>query len=714
MTATRPGGSESIARANPSAGARTMRRATAWLLAIGLLLATAFAPAVAADADPLPQRASAEATGSRIAAARDAVMPYVVSILTVSRNFQQGEPTLSLASGSGTVISPQGYIVTNAHVVERGTAFRVVFADGRELPAKLIGTDTLSDLAVLQALPPKAEAFRHADFATVNDLQAGDTVLAMGAPWGLSNSMSAGIVNNPHRLLVSLFDDEADYEDTLGPDLPTGRYYAWIQHDAAIAPGNSGGPLVDMRGRIVGVNARGMVLGGDLAFAIPGPDARRVVDALIAFHRVPRAWLGFRLRSLKGSNHDHGVLLNAVERGSPAERVGLRAGDLLLSVDGRAVDAPQPVDIPELQRTIAELPIGKMLTLGIERDGRRSQVQVATAPYPRDAGEEFAYAPFGAAMRVLTPAMARRRVLDFQTGLIVTSLRPGGPAATARPALAAGDVIRSIDGKAVATVADLKAWLDKPATIAPLRIGFVRNGQQLLSSLRPSYGDRSRTPLPELPQAWVGVEVQPVTASLESAFGETGQGFRISRIYPGSPLGAAGAQVGDIVTAIGERALKPVSDDNNDLFDQAVRDLEIGRPAKVAILRGASARVLTIDPAASPVADSGLKVLQVSRLRIQLRELSFYDRVARHLPADQKGVYVATVERGGPGGLAHLKDGDIVLSLGGQPTPDLDTFTGALAQALQSRTPAIAFQVVRGAEVRMLFLDRSWLQDRLP
>ena len=301
-------------------------------------------------------------------AAQQQIEPAVVEVALWLTGVKDGQLTEDTrARGSGTVISPQGYIVTNAHVVERGTAFRVVFADGRELPAKLIGTDTLSDLAVLQALPPKAEAFRHADFATVNDLQAGDTVLAMGAPWGLSNSMSAGIVNNPHRLLVSLFDDEADYEDTLGPDLPTGRYYAWIQHDAAIAPGNSGGPLVDMRGRIVGVNARGMVLGGDLAFAIPGPDARRVVDALIAFHRVPRAWLGFRLRSLKGSNHDHGVLLNAVERGSPAERVGLRAGDLLLSVDGRAVDAPQPVDIPELQRTIAELPIGKMLTLGIER-----------------------------------------------------------------------------------------------------------------------------------------------------------------------------------------------------------------------------------------------------------------------------------------------------------------------------------------------------------
>jgi len=668
-------------------------------------------PAPSAGASPA---AIPETAGSRIAAARDAVLPYVVSILTVSESYQQGEPALSVSSGSGTVITPQGHIVTNAHVVEKGKAFRVVFQDGHELPAKLIGEDTLSDLAVLQALPSKPEVFKHAEFATTNDLQAGDTVLAMGAPWGLSNSMSAGVVNNPRRLLVSLFDDEADYEDTLGPDLPTGRYYAWIQHDAAIAPGNSGGPLVDANGRIVGVNARGMVFGGDLAFAIPGPDAARVVNSLIEHHYVQRAYLGFRLRSLKGTNFSNGVLLNAVDRDSPAEHAGLRVGDLLLTLDGKPVNAPQPIDVPGLQRDIAELPIGRAMTLGIERDGTHSNVKLTTAPYPRDNGIETGYAPFGVSLRELTPAMAHRRGLDFTNGLILTSLRPGGPAATARPALQAGDVLRTIGGKPVSTIADLKQWLDKPVKIGPLLIGFQRSGEDLLTTLRPTYGDRSRTPLPELPNAWSGVEVQPVTTSLATAFGEGATGYRISRVYPGSPLGAAGAKVGDVVTSIADKPLKPTSDDNTDGFDQAVRELEVGQPAKFGILHGSQASVLTAKPTASPVEVSGLKVLQVSKLRIQARELSFYDRVARHLPTDQNGVFISTVESGGPGGLAHIKGGDIVLSLDGHSTPDLDTFSAALALALKSHTPAIPIRVVRGAEVRLLFLDRSWLQDKTP
>ncbi len=671
------------------------------------------APAPARDAGASPA-AVPETAGSRIAAARDAVLPYVVSILTVNQSFEQGEPTLSVSSGSGTVITPQGHIVTNAHVVEKGKAFRVVFADGHELPAKLIGEDTLSDLAVLQAIPVNPEVFKHAEFASTNDLQAGDTVLAMGAPWGLSNSMSAGVVNNPRRLLVSLFDDEADYEDTLGPDLPTGRYYSWIQHDAAIAPGNSGGPLVDANGRIVGVNARGMVFGGDLAFAIPGPDASHVAHALIEHGFVQRAYLGFRLRSLKGTNFSTGVLLNAVDRDSPAEHAGLRVGDLLLTLDGRAVDAPQPIDVPGLQREIAELPIGRAITLGIERDGKRSDVKLTTASYPRDSGDEQGYSPFGISARELTAPMARRRGLDFNDGLLLTGLRPGGPAANARPALQAGDVLRSVDGKPVRAIGDLKPWKDKPAKIEPLLVGFQRQGENLLATLRPSYGDRSRTPLPELPNAWSGVEVQPVTTSLATAFGTGAEGYRISRVYPGSPLGATGAQIGDLITTINDKPLKPGSDSNSDGFDQAVRELEVGLPARFGILRGGHASVLTVKLSASPIEASGLKTLRVSKLRIQARELSFYDRVARHLPADQNGVFIDGVESGGPGGLAHIKAGDIVLSLDGHATPDLDAFSAAFALALQSHTPAIPIRVVRGAEVRLLFLDRSWMQEKSP
>src|SRR5688500_10094947 len=327
-------------RPHPTAAAST----AAILLAASAPLPAQDATAGAPVAPVAPVATTVRASDAgRISEARDRVLPVVVSILNVREDYRQGESVLSVASGSGTVVSAQGHIATNAHVTQNGKSFRVVFADGRELPARLVGTDTLSDLAVLQAIPPKPETFAYAEFAPTLDLRPGDTVLAMGAPWGLSNSMSAGVVNNPRRLLVSLFDDEADYEDRLGTDEPTGRYYAWIQHDASIAPGNSGGPLVDLSGRIVGVNTRGMIVGGDLAFAIPGTEAGNIVRQLIEHGRVPRVSLGFRLRSLKGTPFTNGVLVNAVERGSAPEKAGLQAGDRILSLNGKEVDALQPI-----------------------------------------------------------------------------------------------------------------------------------------------------------------------------------------------------------------------------------------------------------------------------------------------------------------------------------------------------------------------------------
>ena len=670
---------------------------------------------------PLPARAQAPepatsvraSDAARISAARDRVLPVVVSILTVREDHRQGEPVLSVSSGSGTVVSARGHIATNAHVTENGRSFRVVFADGRELPARLVGTDTLSDLAVLQAVPPAPETFAFADFATTLDLQPGDTVLAMGAPWGLSNSMSAGVVNNPRRLLVSLFDDEADYEDRLGADQPTGRYYAWIQHDAAIAPGNSGGPLVDLSGRIVGVNTRGTLFGGDLAFAIPGPDAAEVVKALVAKGRIDRTHLGFRLRSLKGTGLKEGVLVNAVERGSAAEKAGLLAGDRILTLQGEPVIALQPVDVPALQRRIAELPGGTAVALDIDRSGRRSQITLQAEGLPDDDVDERAFAPFGLSLAEMTPALSRRRNLDETRGLLVTGVRPGGPAATARPALAQGDLVVRVNGQALASHDALaKLAGAPPADGKPLVVEFQREAEQRVAVLVPIHGDRVRTPLPELAKAWAGVEVQPITASLARDLGLAAPGFRIIRIYPGSPLAAAGARVGDLLTALDGEPLRAANENSADGFHQRVRDLPIGAAARFAALRDGKPQEFALTLATSPVNTSGLRTLALTRLRAQLREMGFYDRAARRLPAGQAGVVVDGVEAGGPAGLAHLGSGDIIISLGGEPVRDLPGLAQALDRALaKGNGSVVPVQVIRGGETRILYLERYWLTE---
>lgn len=647
----------------------------------------------------------------RISKARDAVLPVVVSILTVRQDYQQGEPVLSVSSGSGTVISAQGHIATNAHVTQNGKSFRIVFFDGRELPAKLIGTDTASDLAVLQVISPAPEAFAFAKFAdNLDDLTPGDTVLAMGAPWGLSNSMSAGVVNNPRRLLVSLFDDEADYEDRLGIDEPTGRYYAWIQHDAAIAPGNSGGPLVDLNGRIVGVNTRGMIVGGDLAFAIPGPDAGSVVQRLIANREIRRVALGFRLRSLKGTRYTSGVLINAIERKSQADKAGLQAGDRIVSLNGEVVTALQPVDVPALQRRIAELPIGSQVVLKIERSDKVIEIKLKADAQPKARGDDLASSPFGISVTELTQPMGRRRQLDDDSGLLITGIRPGGAAAIARPKLEPGDIIRKIDGQAVSNVSQLSGIVVAANSEKYYLLDVERDDEKIVSLIKPESNDKVRIPLPELPQSWSGVEVQAISNSLAKDMKLGSSGYRITRLYPNSPLAKAGAKIGDLLTGLQGEKLKPANDSASEPFHQAVRDVIPETEIQFDALRNSQPISFKLSFLPSPISSAGLKTLNLSKLRAEIRELGFYDRVNGHLPISQTGVILDGVESGGPAGLAHLQRSDIVIRVGKSNVDNVEALRKALDTALATKSSAlIPIIVIRGSENRVLYLDPYWL-----
>ncbi|MGL6289473.1 MAG: PDZ domain-containing protein, partial [Silanimonas sp.] len=585
------------------------------------------------------------------------------------------------------------------------------FGDGREREATLVGQDTAADLAVLK-VQGIATPMPFARFADADDLRPGETVLAMGAPWGLSNSLSAGVVNNPRRLLVSLFEDEADYEDSLDADAPTGRYYAWIQHDAAIAPGNSGGPLVDLDGRIVGVNTRGMLFGGDLAFAIPADDVKAVVAELIAEGRVQRSTLGLRLRSLRGSGETKGVLVTAIEKDGAAAKAGLRPGDRLLSLDGLALDAPQAVDVPAIQRRLAELPIGEAVSLRVASSDAERTVRVVPEDVGDTRGDSASFTPFGIAVQALTPAMSQRRRLEVDTGLLVSSLRAGGPAATARPPLPAGAVILKVDGQPVATLDDLAPWSTARRPVRPAVVEYLSEGQRRLSALTPEWGDRSREPLPELPKAWAGVEVQPIPATLAQAMGLPSAGFRVTRVYPGSTLAAAGAKVGDLVTTLEGQPLDAVNDTRAELFAQRVREFEIGDRVVFEGLRGTQPQRWATTLAASPVPVSGLRTMDVSMLRAQFRELGFHDRVERELPVDQPGVLLQVVEGGGAAGLAHLKAGDVVVRIGRQTVDGLDRLRPALQAALADGGERFAVEILRRGETRIVQVERRWIPEQ--
>jgi S1-C subfamily serine protease len=705
---------------------RTMRNNSAQRmrlpLGLSVLLALHAAFAVAGDAGMPVAPASVPAmrdsqslNATSLAFARDAVLPHVVSILVVREDFSGGEARLSLTGGTGTIVSADGFIATNAHVTENGKRFRVVLNDQREFAAELVGTDAISDLAVLKIVGSK-ERFGYAQFATdLSALKPGDTVLAMGAPWGMRDSVSAGVVNHTARLMASLFEDEADYEQSLNATQSTARFYAWIQHDASISPGNSGGPLVDLAGRIVGVNTRGGGFGGDMAFSIPGPIAANVVNALIKERRVKRSEYGFNVRSLRGTGFTEGALISTVVRGSAADKAGLRAGDRVLSIDGKVINLLQPEQVPEFRRQLSERPIGAELRLALIRNSngqaKQLSINLRSELYNDQKLAELEVPHWGASVSEITNELARTMLLDSNDGILLRTLRTGGPAAVAQPAIQAGDRIVQVDGQRIKSLPQFQEIVSKQTDLLdakPVKIEIDRNGQSILSVLKPTAKRVIEPNNPELSKYWAGWEVQPVPATLAEELGLPEGGFRITRIYRDSPAAKAGAQIGDLITATGANPVKPSGLKETAALDLRIRNAETPKAFLITVFRAGKARQLNLDLIEQPLPTDKAEKRWNDQLSLTVRALTFYDRVQRKLATSQNGVIIDRVESGGFAGLAHLQEGDLLIDLGGIAIADLSGFETAVQSAQRSNVDKLSFLIMRGADTRLLFVDAPW------
>lgn len=656
----------------------------------------------------LPWAAAPVLASDPAANARALVQPHVVSILVVREAFNQSERSLELSSGSGAVIDAAGHIATNAHVVERGQRFKVVRSDGRELSARLVGSDLMSDLAVLKLDQPGPHGY--APFVDQLELKAGDPVYALGAPWGLVDSLSAGVVNKTERLLVSLFEDEADYEGEVSRDQPTARYYAWIQHDAAISPGNSGGPLVDSRGRVVGVNTRGSFFGGDMAFAIPAPIAGRIVAGLIRDGRMIRSDHGFSVRSLKRTPHRRGALINSVERGSPADLAGLEAGDLILEVDDETIALSEPTDVPPFRLALADRPVGSRLKLKIQRDGRARTVELTSRELEVPLVDELELPNLGLSVRLLSATERRNRLLD-DGSVLVTGVRPGGPAAIAQPPLQTDDVLVSIEQKELSQLAQLRPYAAVDAAAGrKLRIEVARRGQRLLAVLETAPKRRLPEQTPELVKSWAGFEVQPITQPLAQGVGLGGAGFRITRLYPDSPASRAGLRVGDLITATSGVAVRPNGLTDSTVFEQRVRNAPLDQPLELSYERDGKSRQAKLKLVAEPIRQELAERGWLDAIGVLVRALTYYDRANLKLDREQEGVVIERVERGGYGGLAFLQSGDLLRSINGVAIGDVRDAQKLLGRLAEQEPQTLSFLVRRAGQTRLLYGSAPWTE----
>ena len=400
--------------------------------------------------------------------------------------FEDGAKRLSASIGSGVILSKDGLILTNAHVASpRAVELSVTLASLERVSARLVGWDHWTDLAVLQIdlaeVKRRGLKFTHAEFGNSDDLFVGQTVYAVGTPFGLTRTATRGIISNNRRY----------FEDNRGVNgYETGSFNTWLQTDAAINPGNSGGPLVTEEGKVIGISSRGYLGANNLGFAIPASTARRVMDGLVRDGTITRSYVGLVPRALQDFENFYalalntGMLVNNVDRGSPADRAGLRGGDILLAVNGVKVDGRFPEQLPPIQTMIASMPVGSPVKLSVKRGPQTTEYSVVTEKLESRVGEEWVLEKWGLSVRKVTRTYARDNQLEDATGVLVIGVQPGFPADVA--GLSRGDIITKINRQAISNLATIQAlhtaYVEKPA---PVLVEAQRNREVSLYVLKP-------------------------------------------------------------------------------------------------------------------------------------------------------------------------------------------------------------------------------------
>ncbi len=384
-----------------------------------------------------------------VADAKDKVFPAVVFIKCLRESHESGKKMTEEVVGSGVIITGDGQVLTNWHVVDKVVEVRCLLYDGRAMDAHVVGSDKDSDLALIQLkVPPGTGPLPHAELGDSTKLKEGDFVMAMGAPWGLNRSVAIGIISCTRRFLPGY-----------------SQYSLWLQTDAAISPGNSGGPLVNTDGQVVGINALAVLIGGDMGFAVPSETVAVILDQLRDSGKVQWSWTGLQLQPLKDFNKNiyfeatEGVIVAETDPESPARRAGVQPTDRIIRVNDQPVTAEREEDLPTVRRWLGLLPKHAPASFQLVRGSETLTLQITPREKGKVEGEELDCPRWNLTVKTINQFDNPDLYFHRKEGVFVYGVKYPGNASNA--GLETQDIILQIDGKEVVTLEDVQSVYDE-------------------------------------------------------------------------------------------------------------------------------------------------------------------------------------------------------------------------------------------------------------
>jgi serine protease Do len=647
-------------------------------------------------------------TNSDIQPALDAVYPALVRIHVVSESGSAGRMQKNRGSGSGTIIHPDGYVLTNHHVAGRATRMTIRLADRQECRATLIGTDALSDLAILKIdrsdLRDPQVALPVARFGNSDSLKVGDVVLAMGSPAGLSQSVTKGVVANTEMIAPGGNGLALDGEIV-------GELVRWIGHDAVIFPGNSGGPLVNLQGEIIGVNEVGI---GSIGGAIPANLAKNIADTLIKHGTVKRSTIGLSVQPLlKTSRASSGILVSGTTEGSPASKAGMQPGDIITAINDKSIPAARaPEDIPLFNRIILEAPIGSTLTIRGTRDNKDTTWTVLTEEREPMQPREREFLAWGITARNLTKLQAKSMNRADSDAVVVQSVRSGGPTAAAKPAPPAGSLIIKVNDCPIRNIDELEnitAAITKDAKEpVPALITYEIDGKSYLTVVKVGMEkDEEQAALAR--KAWLGVSTQVISSDLAEALGIAGQkGMRVTGVYPQSQAEKAGLKEGDLLLKLDSEVINASRPEDADVLAEAIRQMSISAEITLDVKRNKESLVIKVPLERSPAATSELQEYQCETLEFSARDVGKEDRLRDKSDESEKGVLITSVTNAGWAALGGLQNRDILRAIDGKSVDSIETLKTIVEEINRTKPTHITFFVRRGINTRLIELEPTW------